>query len=129
MSHETMKWTILLVIAALLVVVFLMKKTGDLSSEDASEYLKEGAVVIDVRSPGEYNAEHLRGTLNIPLDVVESAVPQRLGDKDQVLLLHCQSGVRSGMAVRKLKALGYTKVFNLGSFNRAKEIVAKAGNP
>jgi rhodanese-related sulfurtransferase len=45
-------------------------------------------------------------------------------DKNQVLLLHCHSGSRSGEARRKLKAMGYTQSFNLGSYERAAEILS-----
>ena len=121
-----MKWTTLLIIAAIIVVVFLLKRTSEISTAEALEQLKKGAVVVDVRSPGEYNAEHLPGTINLPLDVIETAVPQRVPDKSRVLLLHCQSGVRSAMALRKLRAMGYTNAFNLGSLARAREVVDKA---
>ena len=123
-----MRWTTLLVIAAIIVIVFLLKRTGEIPTAEAAEQLKKGAVVIDVRSPGEYNAEHLPGAMNLPLDVIEGAVPQRLPDKAGVLLLHCQSGMRSAMAMRKLRAMGYTNVFNLGSRARAREIVDKAAD-
>ena len=53
--------------------------------------------------------------INIPLDEIEAGAPKRLKDKNQTLLLHCASGMRSGMAQRKLTGLGYTNVFNLGS--------------
>ena len=124
-QSETMKWTVLLVIAAMIVIVFLLKRGGEIPAAEARDQLQQGAVVIDVRSPGEYNGDHLQGAINIPLDVIESAVPQRVQDKSQVLLLHCQSGVRSAMAMRKLKAIGYTNVFNLGSLERARDIVGK----
>jgi len=120
-----MKWTVLLVVAALAVIVFLLKRTGELASEDAAEYLTKGALVIDVRSPEEYNTEHLPNAINIPLDVIEAAMPQRVPDKRQVLLLHCQSGMRSAMAVRTLKGMGYTNAFNLGSLARARAILGR----
>jgi rhodanese-related sulfurtransferase len=44
-------------------------------------------------------------------------------DKNQVLLLHCQSGMRSGVASKRLKRLGYAKAFNLGSYSRAARLV------
>ncbi|MCX6878698.1 MAG: rhodanese-like domain-containing protein [Verrucomicrobia bacterium] len=122
-----MKWTILLVIVALVVIVFLLKETGQISSEDALAYLRQGAVVIDVRSPDEFNAEHLPTAINLPLEVLESAVPQRVPDKNRVLLLHCQSGMRSAAAMRKLKGLGYASTYNLGSLARARKIVGSAG--
>ena len=125
MSPETMKWTILLVLAALVVIGFLLKQTSQIAPADALEYLGKGAMVVDVRSPGEYNTDHLPNTINIPLDVIESALPQRVGDKNQVLLLHCQSGVRSAIAMRRVKAIGYANAFNLGSLARAREILGK----
>ena len=49
---------------------------------------------------------------------------RRIKDKNQVLLLHCQSGARSGVAKKKLIALGCPNAFNLGSYARAARIVA-----
>ena len=52
----------------------------------------------------------------------------RVPDKNQVMLLHCQSGMRSAVAVGKLKSIGYANAFNLGSLSRAKAIVSGAGD-
>jgi phage shock protein E len=120
-----MNWTTTLIIAAVVAVFFMMKKSGQISAKDALEKLKDGALVIDVRSPGEFNSGHLPNTINIPLDEIETALPRRVKDKNQTLLLHCASGMRSGMAKQKLKSLGYANVFNLGSLARARKI---AGN-
>jgi phage shock protein E len=122
-----MKWTTILIIAAILVAVFLLNKSGLISAKDAQAQLKNGALVIDVRSPGEFESGHLPGAINIPLDEIQTAMPRRVADKNQVLLLHCQSGMRSGMAKRTLKAMGYTNAFNLGSLSRAETLVGDAG--
>ena len=122
-----MTWTTTLIIAAVVAVIFMMKKSGQISAKDALEKLKNGALVIDVRSPGEFNSGHLPVPINIPLDEIETALPKRVQDKNQMLLLHCASGMRSGMAKSKLKGMGYTNAFNLGSYGRAEEIVGKAG--
>ena len=118
-----MNWTTILVIAAIVVIVFMIKKTGQISSKDALEKLKNGALLIDVRSPGEFSAGHLAKAINIPLDEIESAVPKRVKDKNQVLLLHCASGMRSSMAKSKLIGMGYTNAFNLGGYGRADSIL------
>jgi rhodanese-related sulfurtransferase len=118
-----MNWTPLLIIAAVLAIVFMMKRAVQISAQDALKYLKNGALVIDVRSPGEFNSGHLPTAINIPLDEIGTALPRRVKDKNQVLLLHCQSGIRSGMAKSKLKSLGYANVFNLGSYGRAESIL------
>ncbi len=122
-----MKWAPLLIIAAILLVIVLLKKSSQIAAKDAAAYLKDGALVIDVRSPGEFDSGHLPTAINIPLDELESAMPRRVTDKSQVLLLHCQSGMRSGIAKQKLKGMGYTNAFNLGSFSRARDLVGNAG--
>ena len=89
-------------------------------------YLKQGALVIDVRSPGEFAAGHLAGAINVPLDQLEAALPQRVRDKNQVLLLQCASGTRSSLAKSKLRGMGYPNAFNLGSYGRAEGIVSQS---
>jgi phage shock protein E len=121
-----MNWTTTLIIAAVVTVFLMMKKSGQISAKDALEKLKDGALVIDARSPGEFNSGHLVKAINIPVDEIEMALPKRVKDKKQVLLLHCQSGMRSGVAKQKLKGMGYANAFNLGSYGRAKDIVGKA---
>ncbi len=118
-----MNWTSILIVFGVLVLFFLVKKIGQVSAKDAQQYLKEGALVIDVRTAAEYNSGHLPGVIHIPLDQIEAGVPRRVRDKNKVLLLHCQSGMRSGTAKQKLKGMGYTQVFNLGSYGRAAQIV------
>ena len=118
-----MNWTTTLIIVAVVAVVFMLKTAGQISAKDALAHLKNGALVIDVRSPGEFNSGHLSAALNLPLDEIETALPRRVPDKNQVLLLHCQSGMRSGMAKKKLNGLGYANAFNLGSYGRAESIL------
>ncbi len=108
-----------------LALIFILKRSGQISSKQAVEYLKSGALIVDVRSSGEFRSRHLPAALNIPLGEVENALPRRIRDKKQVLLLHCQSGMRSGIAVRKLKSLGYVNAYNLGSYARAASIAGK----
>ena len=118
-----MNWTPLLIIPVVVAIVFAMKRAGQISVQDALAHLKDGALLIDVRSPGEFNSGHLPTAINIPLDEIETILPRRVKDKNQVLLLHCQSGMRSGTAKGKLNSLGYANVFNLGSYGRAGSIL------
>jgi phage shock protein E len=80
-------------------------------------------MLIDVRSVNEFESGHIIQARNMPLDRVDLLVPTAVRDKNKVLLLHCSTGVRSGMAKKKLEELGYKNVFNLGSFDRASKIV------
>jgi phage shock protein E len=118
-----MHWTNILITAAVIVVFLLLKRVGQISRKDAQAHLKNGALVIDVRSPAEFSSGHLPRAINIPLDKIHAVLPRRVKDKKQVLLLHCQGGMRSSTAKRKLKGLGYANVHNLGSYGRAAQIV------
>lgn len=115
-----MIWIIIGVIAAVLV----FKQMSYISPDNARTYLQQGALVVDVREPGEYRGGHLPQAVNIPLGELRSSLPRHVADKNQVLLLHCLSGTRSGIAKRQLKGMGYQNVFNLGSYDRAKSIVS-----
>lgn len=124
-TTEMTKPLVTLIIVALLVAVLLLKTVGRISDSDARKHLHDGALVIDVRSAAEYASSHLPNAANFPLADIDTTLPARVQDKNRVLLLHCQSGTRSAIAVGKLKRIGYTKVFNLGSLSRAMAIVGK----
>jgi len=94
-----------------------------ISHETARKLLAEGAWVIDVRSPEEFQDGQVSGAINIPLGTLAEELPSRVPDRSQPLLLHCLSGARSGMARLQLEDLGYTNVHNLGSFSRSCQIV------
>src|SRR5271157_3806290 len=113
-----MDWmTTFLVVASLAVIYMLIKRSGQIPQKDATEYLRNGATVIDVRTPGEFNSGHLSQAVNMPLDELDMLIPSTVRNKDQVLLLHCQTGMRSGMAAKRLVELGYKSAFNLGSYH------------
>jgi rhodanese-related sulfurtransferase len=117
---------VIAVIAVIVAVTLLLKRAGLISPGDARTYLQTGALLIDVRTEGEFSSGHLPNAINLPLDQIETSLPSRVADKNQVLLLHCQSGMRSGLAKRKLNRLGYSKAYNLGSYGRAAQIVTGA---
>jgi phage shock protein E len=117
-------WIIIIVVLAVVVGILINKRMSELSPESARKLIAEGAMIIDVRSPEEFRGGQVPGAVNIPLDIVGEELPRRIKDKNKPLLLHCQSGMRSGMAKKRLLGLGYTNVHNLGSYSRAREIVA-----
>jgi phage shock protein E len=118
-----MKWTSLLLIGIILAVVFKLKAAPALPVATAREHLKKGALLVDVRTVEEFSAKHLTNAVNIPLDQIKEALPRRVPDKSQFLLLHCRSGRRSGIAEQELRALGYTNAFNIGAYEQAAKIV------
>jgi rhodanese-related sulfurtransferase len=118
-----MNWSAPVVLAAILVASFFYKRFGLISVKSARDLLKNGALVIDVRTAGEFVAGHLPIAVNLPVSEIETSWSRRIRDQNQVLLLHCQSGARSDVAKRKLNALGCPNAFNLGSYARAARIV------
>jgi phage shock protein E len=120
-----MNWGSIIAVAVILLLLVFVRRRGLIGARSAQELLKTGAMIIDVRTTAEFAAGHLSGALNLPLDRIESDLPRRIPDRGQALLLHCASGMRSSVAKSKLRALGYEKAFNLGSFQRASRIAGK----
>lgn len=77
--------------------------------------MKSGAVIVDVRSKGEYSGGHIKGSLNIPVDSLSNNT-SRFSDKSKPIITCCASGMRSGMAKNILQSKGYTQVYNGGSW-------------
>ncbi len=117
-----MDWIIIVITLVLLVAYTFLRRKGQISADAAVAHLKHGAVLVDVRSPAEFSTSHVKGAINIPLQQIDALIGEYVKDNDQVVLLHCQSGRRSGIAGRRLSALGYKRVFNLGSYDRAARI-------
>jgi phage shock protein E len=118
-----MDWAILWIAVPAFALLFIAKRLGLVSAEAARAQLQEGAIVVDVRSPSEYQSGHLTKAINLPLGEIGSQAERRLPQKHQAILLHCLSGGRSAIAKRQLRSMGYTRVSNLGSYSRAGKIV------
>jgi phage shock protein E len=113
----------LLLVALLFAIFYFWRRSGQAAAEKIPQYLRDGALIIDVRTPAEYNSGHLPKAINIPLQQIEAAISHRCPDRSRILLLHCHSGARSGVAARRLKAKGYHNTFNLGSYHRAGRLI------
>jgi phage shock protein E len=118
-----MKRLMLLALAAVPVVVVTLGAGPAVSEETAREQLKKGALLVDVRTVQEFQTRHLTNAVNIPLGEIKETLPSRVPNKDQSLLLYCRTGRRSGIAEQELRGIGYTNVFNLGSYEQAEKIV------
>ncbi len=82
-------------------------------------------VIIDVRSPQEYAAGHVEGAINIEHTAIAQQIAKAGVNKDDTLLLYCQSGRRSGIALDTLKDLGFSKAQNVGGIAQARKTLAK----
>ena len=73
-----------------------------------------GAVIIDVRTKGEFASGHIKGSINIPLDTVASKANTL--DKNKVIITCCASGMRSASAATMLKSKGF-ETYNGGGWS------------
>lgn len=81
-----------------------------------ADLVKQGAIILDVRSKGEYAGGHIKGSLNIPVDTLSNAL-SKLKDKNQPIITCCASGMRSASAKSILKSNGFAKVYNGGGWS------------
>ncbi len=81
---------------------------------DLKEVISNGAVIVDVRTKGEFQSGHLRNSINIPV----ANLPQNLKklNKNKPVITCCASGARSASARRILKSNGFEHVYNGGSW-------------
>lgn len=80
------------------------------------------AIILDVRTPGEYAAGHLDGAklLDFNAGEVAEAIPNL--DPDADYLVYCRSGNRAGQAISLMEQAGFTSLTNLGSLEQAAEV-------
>ncbi len=77
--------------------------------------------VVDVRKPGEYEAGHVRGAINAPLDKLTDPGEIAMIDEEKNLYVHCAGGYRSVIAASMLKREGYHNLRNvLGGWGKIK---------
>lgn len=81
---------------------------------DYRELLKKGATVVDVRTKGEFQGGHIKGSINIPLDTLNNNLSKI--KKDKPVITCCASGMRSASAKSILKSKGFSEVHNGGSW-------------
>lgn len=88
---------------------------------DLAQIVKDGAVIIDVRTTGEFSVGHISGSRNIPLDKIkkESAALKKL---NKPVVTVCHSGSRSSMAKAILAAAGI-EVYNGDAWTNLKRII------
>ena len=85
----------------------LEKLFGD--KTDYKSLTTEGAVILDVRTPGEFKEGHIDGAVNVPVDQVKNALAD-LKRKNKPVITCCRSGARSAIAANFLKSEGINAV-------------------
>ena len=121
-----MNWTTLAVVVAIIFIFMTLRRSagGLASAQTIANLLPQGPKIIDVRTLQEYETGHLAGVINIPLAELERKIDRQAPDKTRPILLHCASGARSAAGKKALAQMGYVNVHNLGSYGRAKSLLA-----
>ena len=88
---------------------------------DYKQLLQSGAVIIDVRSKGEYQGGHIKGSLNIPLDTLSNNIAKL--KKEKPVITCCASGMRSASAKSILKSKGF-EAYNGGGWMTLRNRIA-----
>lgn len=89
------------------------KGVRQISTADLKKELKDKNIqFVDVRTPGEFNGNNIRGFKNLPLQQLSQKAEKELS-KDKEVIVICQNGMRSQKASKILKKLGFSKVTNV----------------
>lgn len=89
-------------------------------TDAARAAIEDGATVVDVRTPAEYDGGHLDGALNI--DVQAPDFQERISElpRDETYVVYCRSGNRSAAAIRIMEGLGFTDLVDGGAYDSLK---------
>ena len=93
----------------------IKKMLGLGAKVDFAQLVKEGAIILDVRSKGEYASGNIKGSINISVDQLSNNLG-KLKDKNKTIITCCASGMRSASAKSILKSNGYINVHNGGGW-------------
>lgn len=99
----------------LIALYFIYRQVGTYKIKKMLPALKaQGALLIDVRSEGEFAGGHAPGTINIPLNTL--AEESKKLPKYKSIVVCCANGTRSAFAKKILQRNGFRKTFNAGSW-------------
>lgn len=111
-----MSWKKISAVLAVALVVLLgsrLLQADGIDAKQAYSMNQQGALLLDVREPGEYAAVHAPNATLIPLGQLQSRLPEIAAYKDKPIVVMCRTGHRSSRAVALLKEAGYTQVSNV----------------
>jgi rhodanese-related sulfurtransferase len=91
-----------------------IKNLFGMDKTDYADLVKQGAVIVDVRSKSEYAGGHIKNSINIPVDQLEKNLSKL--NKEKTIITCCASGMRSASAKNILKNNGYKNVHNGGGW-------------
>ncbi|MEN5232593.1 rhodanese-like domain-containing protein [Sphingobacterium faecium] len=100
---------------------FFSAGLGKTDNSQLSEIIKDGAFLVDVRTPAEFSAGSVREAVNIPLDKVQIQL-SKFKDKKNIVVF-CRSGNRSSQAKNILEQNGFQNVINGGTWENVHQLL------
>ena len=100
---------------------FFSNLFGAGANANLQSIIDDGAFLVDVRTPGEFAEGHVKGSVNIPLDLVTMELTKFKNKKN--IIVFCRSGNRSGQAKTILEANGISNVTNGGTWEEVNQFV------
>ncbi|MGR3220760.1 MAG: rhodanese-like domain-containing protein [Candidatus Anammoxibacter sp.] len=85
-------------------------------------------LLIDVRTPVEYEDGHIENAINIPLTEIVSKIDEIAENKETAIRLYCLTGRRSALVGKVLYAIGYRNIVNEGAYKELEERLKKGSN-
>jgi len=117
MKPKTVVWVVIGVIAAIVIGWNLFRPAGggieNVDAQGVKDAIAQGAQVVDVRTPGEYQLGRIAGAINVPLDQLEAQAAS--WDRNATYVVYCATGSRSTSAVEIMKGLGFTSIRHLAA--------------
>ncbi len=100
---------------------FFQNLFGGGQTVDLKDIIGQGAYLVDVRTPGEFADGHVKGSVNIPLDVVPAQLAKFKNKKN--IIVFCRSGGRSSQAKAILEQNGFANVIYGGTWNHVNQFI------
>jgi phage shock protein E len=97
------------------------KLFGSTAATDLKEIIRQGAFLVDVRTPSEFIGGHVKGSVNIPLETLTAQLVRFKNKKN--IIVFCRSGNRSAQAKSILQQNGFTNVINGGTWENVNKFI------
>jgi rhodanese-related sulfurtransferase len=115
-QEQILLFVAMAVIVAMLIWSYVGDKVSGINNVDASDAVRlynQGAKLLDVRSEGEYKSGFIGEAKLVTPSEIEQTMQNMANQKDQPVLVYCQSGMRSAAVAKKLSKNGFSQVYNL----------------
>jgi len=112
---KALPWILVGVAVAVIGILLFQPRGGSgITNVDSAGLLaaqQKGAQIVDVRTTGEYALGHIAGSVNVPVDQIQTAAAS--WDRNGNYVLYCASGARSAEAQQTMQGMGFKNVANL----------------